>query len=265
MSDPFTGVVESRHDRVLHLSIDNPTQRNALKPETSRAMARALRLAASDDRVGAIVISGTGAHFCAGGDVSTLFSSRRESPPQHHFERVGALNEFIRSIRSCPKPVIAAVEGHAAGAGMSLALACDMLVAADNAQFTLAYVKIGLNPDGGGSLFLARGVPPQLAAELAMTGAPCPATRFAQLGVVNRLVPVGQALTEALALAAQLAAGATQAMARIKRELEAAHTHSIEQQLEMERGLFVEALHGAEAGEGLGAFLEKRKPQFSRT
>jgi len=255
-------VESSRTGRVLQLLIHNPEQRNAIKPEISRGMTRALRLAASDETVGAIVLGGAGEHFCAGGDLRTLYESRVQNPPQHHVERVGALNEFVRAIRQCPKPVIAAVEGNAAGAGMSLALACDMIVASDAAQFTMAYVKIGMNPDGGATWFLTRGLTPQLAAELSMTGAPCPAGRLAQMGVVNRLVPAGSALAEAHKLAATLAAGATQAIARIKRELDAAQHQGWENQLELERSLFVEALHGPEAAEGIGAFLEKRKPRF---
>ena len=255
-------VETSRHGRVLQLLIDNPAQRNAVRQEISRAMAKEVRLASEDDSVGAIVIGGAGEHFCSGGDLATLHKSRKENPPQHHAERVNALNEFVRAIRQCAKPVIAAVEGNAAGAGFSIAFACDMIVAAENAQFVMAYVKIGLNPDGAGTFFLSRSVPPQLAAELAMTGAPIGAPRLAQLGAVNRLVPAGKALEEGRALAATLASGATRAIARIKRLLTAAQSGSYETQLELERSLFVEALHADEAGEGIGAFLEKRKARF---
>ena len=255
-------VVASRHGRVLQLLIDNPAQRNAVRQEISRAMAKEIRLASEDDSVGAIVLGGKGVHFCSGGDLATLHVSRRENPPQHHLDRVSALNEFIRAIRQCAKPVIAAVEGSAAGAGFSIAFACDMIVAAENAQFVMAYVKIGLNPDGAGTFFLSRSVPPQLAAELAMTGAPIGAPRLAQLGSINRVVPAGKALDEARAMAETLAAGATRAIGRIKKLLIAAQSATYETQLELERSLFVEALHGEEAGEGIGAFLEKRKARF---
>lgn len=252
----------SRHGRVLQLLIDNPAQRNAVRQEISRAMAKELRLASDDASVGAIVIGGAGAHFCSGGDLTTLHTSRRENPPQHHLDRVNSLNEFVRAIRGCAKPVIAAVEGNAAGAGFSIAFACDMIVAAEDAQFVMAYVKIGLNPDGAGTFFLSRALPPQLAAELAMTGAPIGAARLAQLGAINRLVPAGKALEEGRTFAALLAAGATSAIWRVKRLLNAAQSGSYETQLELERSLFVEALHGEEAGEGIGAFLEKRKARF---
>lgn len=252
----------ARHGRVLSLVIDNPERRNALRPEFSQQLARELRLASEDDSVGAVVLSGAGAHFCAGGDLKTLYETRRTEPKQHHYDRITKLNELVRAARQCTKPVIAAVEGHAAGAGFSIALACDLIVAAEDAQFTMAYVKVGLNPDGNGSFSLARALPPQLAAEIAMTGSAVAAPRLAQLGVVNRLAPKGKALSEALDWATQLAGGATRAIGRIKRLLDEAHTNDYSRHLELERALFVEALHGDEAGEGIGAFLEKRPPRF---
>lgn len=255
-------VAESRHGRVLSLVLNNPERRNALKPETSRAMAKALRLASDDGGIGAVAVSGTGDHFCAGGDLGALGESRRANPRQHHYDRIENLNEFVRAIRQCAKPVIAAVEGHAAGAGCVLALACDLIVAAEDAQFTMAYVKAGLNPDGAGTWFLSRALPPQLAAEMAMSGVAVGARRLAELGAVNRLAPKGKALAEALEWGAKLSAGPPRALERIKRLLNAAPGNVYAQHLELERELFVEALHGEEAGEGIAAFLEKRPPRF---
>jgi enoyl-CoA hydratase/carnithine racemase len=256
------GVDATRHGRVLQLTIRNPAQRNAIKAEISAELARQLRLASFDATVGAVVLRGDGEHFCAGGDLLTLGESRRTNPPQHHFDRVGKLNELVRCLRDCSKPVIAAVEGHAAGAGFSVALGCDLIVAAENAQFTMAYVKIGLNPDGDGSYFLARALPLQLANELLMTGAAVAAPRLHSAGVVNRCVAPGTASAEAMKLAAELAQGATKAIGRIKRLANEAQRHDYSQHLELERSLFVEALHGEEAGEGIAAFLEKRKARF---
>ena len=256
------GVDATRHGRILQLAIRNPAQRNAIKPEISAELARQLRLASFDESVGAVVLRGEGEHFCAGGDLLTLGESRRTNPPQHHFERVGKLNELVRCLRDCAKPVIAAVEGHAAGAGFSVALGCDLIVAAENAQFTMAYVKIGLNPDGDGSYFLARALPLQLANELLMTGSAISASQLHAAGLVNRCVPSGTATVEAMKLAEQLANGATRAIGRIKRLANEAQRHDYSQHLELERSLFVEALHGEEAGEGIAAFLEKRKARF---
>jgi enoyl-CoA hydratase/carnithine racemase len=264
MADELPRAIEERHGRVLSLVLSNPAQRNALLPELSRACAKALRLASDDDSVRAVVLSGAGEHFCSGGDLRTLHESRRVNPPQHHYDRLENLNELTRALRQCAKPVIGAVEGHAAGAGFSVALACDLLVAADDARFTMSYVNVGLNPDGGGTYFLARALPRQLAAELAMTGVAVGAKRLAELGIVNRVAPQGSARAEALEWAAKLAHGASRAIARIKRLLEEAPGGDLARHLELERALFVEALHGEEAGEGIAAFLEKRRPAFRR-
>jgi len=255
-------VVETRHGRVLELVIHNPAQRNALVPEISRALTRALQLAGEDPATGAVVLRGEGGHFCAGGNLKTLAELRARQPRQAVLERILAVNELARALRATPKPVIAAVEGHAAGAGLSVALGCDLVVAAENAVFTCSYVKIGLNPDGGGSWFLARALPPQLAAELALTARPIDAARLAQFGVVNRVVPAGRAREEALAWAGQLADGATGAIGRTKRLLDEAGGQDLSRHLERERESFAEALQGAEAGEGMAAFLEKRKTSF---
>ena len=257
-------VEEQRHGRVLELAIDNPAQRNALTPEISAALTRALRLAGDDATLGAIVLRGEGKHFCAGGNLKSLSEMRANQPRQAVIERIAAVNELARALRACGKPVIAAVEGHAAGAGFSIALGCDLLVAAEDAVFTLSYVKVGVNPDGGGSWFLARALPPQLAAELALTARPVEAPRLAQFGVVNRVVAPGCARQEALAWGAEIAAGATGAIARTKRLLEEARGQDLSRHLERERESFAEALYGPEGIEGVAAFLEKRKAVFHK-
>lgn len=256
-------VGQQRHGRVLELVIDNPAQRNALTPEISVALTRALRLANDDAAIGALVLRGEGKHFCAGGNLKSLAEMRASKPRQAIIERIAAVNELARALRACGKPVIAAVEGHAAGAGFSIALGCDLVVAAEDAVFTLSYVRIGVNPDGGGSWFLARALPPQLAAELALTARPIEAPRLVPFGVVNRVSAPGRAREEALAWAAEIAAGATGAIARTKRLLEEARGQDLSRHLERERESFADALYGPEGGEGIAAFLEKRKPRFN--
>ncbi len=257
-------VEEARHGRVLELVMSNPARRNALTPEISNGLTRALRLADEQDGIGAIVLRGAGEHFCAGGNLQALAEIRAAQPPQAIVERINAVNELTRALRGIAKPVIAAVEGHAAGAGFSIALGCDLVVAAENATFTMAYVKIGVNPDGGGSWFLARALPPQLASELALTACPVPAARLAAYGVVNRVVPPGSAREAALAWAAEIAEGATRAIGRTKRLLDEAARRDLGAHLERERESFAELLHGPEGGEGIAAFLEKRKPAFRK-
>jgi len=255
---------EVRHGRVLELVIANPAQRNALTPEISNGLTRALRLADEDDTVGAIVLRGAGEHFCAGGNLKSLAELRATRPRQAIVERIAAVNELARALRATGKTVIAAVEGHAAGAGFSIALGCDLLVAADDALFTLSYVKVGVNSDGGGSWFLSRALPPQLAAEIALTARPIDAARLAQLGVVNRVVAAGRARDEALAWAREIAAGATRAIGRTKRLLGEAQGQELSQHLERERESFAEGFYGPEGGEGIAAFLEKRKASFHK-
>ena len=257
-------VKEARHGRVLELTMDNPAQRNALTPDTSSTLTRLLRLADEDAGIGAIVLRGEGAHFCAGGNLKSLAEMRATRPRQAILERINFVNELARALRGIGKPVIAAVEGHAAGAGFSIALGCDLIVAAADAVFTMSYVRIGVNPDGGGSWFIARALPRQLAAELALTAKPVDAARLAAHGVVNRVVPAGRAREEALAWAAEIAQGAAGAVGRTKRLLEEAGTQDLPRHLERERESFAEAFYGPEGGEGVAAFLEKRKPAFPR-
>ncbi len=264
MSDSKPKVGEHRHGRVLELVIDNTAQRNALLPEISQGLTRALRLASDDAAIGAIVLRGEGKHFCAGGNLKSLAETRAGKPRQAVVERIAAVNELARALRASAKPVIAAVEGHAAGAGFSIALGCDLMVAAEDAVFTLSYVKIGVNPDGGGSWFLARALPPQLASEIALTARPMEAARLAQFGVVNRVVAPGRARDEALAWAAEIAGGATGAIGRTKRLLEEAAGQDLSAHLERERESFADALYGPEGGEGITAFLEKRKANFHK-
>ncbi|HEY2977587.1 MAG TPA: enoyl-CoA hydratase-related protein, partial [Burkholderiaceae bacterium] len=188
--------------------------------------------------------------------------TRRELPPAQRREKLEGLHGMIRAIRDCGKPVIAAVEGGAAGAGVSIALACDMLVVARNAFFSVAYVKVGLTPDGGATAFLAEFVSRQVLTELCLTGDRLPAERLHALGAVNRLTDKGAALAEAIALAARLAAGPVRASARIKSLCQHAYDADLEAQMELEAQLMVESQGDDEAAEGIGAFLAKRTPDF---
>jgi enoyl-CoA hydratase/carnithine racemase len=174
------------------------------------------------------------------------------------------MSHFHDWIREIQKPVIAAVEGTAAGAGFSLALACDLIVAAEDARFVMAYVKVGLSPDGGGTAFLTQAIPRQTAMEILLDGSVVTAVRLQQLGVVNRLCPPGQALAVALAWAERLAAGPGNAMARIKELANTAENTDLSSQLDRERERFVEGLFSAECEEGIAAFLGKRAPIFRK-
>jgi enoyl-CoA hydratase/carnithine racemase len=250
-------LVTRREGAVLVLSNNNVAARNALSFEFYTAVTDALRDAASDSSVGAIVLTGEGGHFCSGGDLRQL-AKRRELRV-----RLEGLHDLIRAVRDCPKPVVAAVEGAAAGAGLSLAMACDMLVVAKDAKFTVAYVKVGLTPDGGATAFLAEFVSRQVLTELCLTGAPLSGEQMHALGAVNRLVESGQALAAATALATDISKGPQKAMSRIKNLCRHAMRNSLEDQLELEAQSMVEAMGGDEALEGINAFLNKRSPNYT--
>ncbi len=250
-----------RQGRVLTLTLNDPATRNSLSVEMYETSLEMIMAATHDDDIGAIVITGADGNFCSGGNINRLLESLDMSHARRQ-KSVDALHRWIKAIRACPKPIIAAVEGSAAGAGCSLALACDLIVAAEEARFVVAYVKIGLNPDGGSTAFLNRGLPPQLVAELCFFGDPIGAERLHQLGVVNKTVSKGTALDEALAWAARLANGPTAAIGRAKSLISASRHNSLEAQLDMEARLIIEARDHPEAAEGLKAFLEKRKPDF---
>ena len=255
-------LVTTREGPVLVLSNNNVAARNALSFEFYTAVTEALHAAAQDASIGAIVLTGEGGHFCSGGDLRQLAKRRELSVPERR-ERLEGLHDLIRSVRDCPKPVIAAVEGAAAGAGLSLAMACDMLVAAEDAMFTVAYVKVGLTPDGGATAFLAEFVSRQVLTELCLTGAPLSGERMHALGAVNRLVASGQARSTALALATQISKGPDKAMRSIKQLCRHAMRNSLDEQLELEAQFMVEAMGSDESLEGIDAFLNKRQPNYT--
>lgn len=257
-----TGPLRRRREgAVLVLAIDNPKARNALSPELYAELGKALEEAAADDSIGAIVLTGEGGHFCAGGDLRKL-ATRHTLTPLERRANLEQLNATVRALRNCPKPIVAALEGAVAGAGVSVALGCDILVAASDSRFSVAYVKVGLTPDGGATALLGESLSRPALAELCLTGNIVNGERMYQLGVVNRVVEPGRALEEALALANQLANGPVQAMARIKHLCNTAKRNSFEEQVALESQYMVEAQGGAEAKEGIAAFLEKRKPVF---
>ncbi|MEM7523374.1 MAG: enoyl-CoA hydratase family protein [Pseudomonadota bacterium] len=252
-------VLVERAGRVVHLINNAPEQRNAFGMDFYDGMIPALEDAASDDAVGAVVISGAGGFFCAGGDVKRLAVAHK-APFEERRKGVDRLHEMIGAIRDCPKPVIAAVEGGAAGAGASLAAACDLIVAGTDAYFMLAYVKIGITPDGGATWSFARALPRQFASEMALTGGRVPASRLRELGVVNRMSD--DPVADGLAWAEELAAGPARSMAAIKRLIGDAEQAAFDAQLEAEAVSIADALAGAEGIEGANAFLEKRKAKF---
>ena len=204
----MTGQLKSAvHGQTLVLTLSNPTLRNALGPEMYTAGIEALNAAESNSEIRSVIITGEGAHFCAGGNLQRLLANRKQAK-EVQAQSIDGLHTWMEAIHTFPKPVIAAVEGAAAGAGFSLVLMCDLVVAARDSIFVMAYSSIALSPDGGGSWNLSQALPRQIAAELMLLGERISADRLHALGSINRLVESGTALTQALDLAERINARA---------------------------------------------------------
>lgn len=254
-------VLTHRIDACAVITLSDPASRNALSPLLYAALVEALDSAAGDAAVRSVVLTGASGHFCAGGHLQRLSQARHGSREQQA-QAIDALHGLIDTLRTLPKPVIAAVEGAAAGAGFSLALACDLMVAARDARFVLAYGRVGLTPDGGATWLLSRSVPAAQVREWTWLAEPVAAERLKHFGLVNHLSEPGAALDDALALAARLATMAPNALAAAKDLLAAAGERPLRAQLEAERDAFLDQLFHDNAGEGIQAFLQRRSPVF---
>lgn len=256
-------VLAERRGPSLILTLNRPDKRNALETAMYVLLEKHIDEALADPQIANIVLRGTGHFFCSGGDLHSL-ETRAALPLEEREALIQRLHDLVLKLKFCPKPVIAAIEGGAAGAGASLAFAADLIVAAQGSYISMAYVKAGLVPDGGGSAFLAQALPHQLAAEIALFGGRLPVERFAQAGVINRVVEPGTALQVALELGQQLAEGARESQSAILRLLDGPDRETFTRQLDREKQLMAIALGSAEAAEGIAAFKEKRAPRFSQ-
>jgi 2-(1,2-epoxy-1,2-dihydrophenyl)acetyl-CoA isomerase len=251
--------IEDKGDRIIVWN-GNAHKRGALSPELYACITQAVELAA-EPRVRAVILTSEGDFFCAGGDLNVLIA-RRDLAEDERRGKIDELHDVVRAIRGCPVPVIAAVEGGAAGAGLSFALACDLIVAAKGAKFTAAYVKAGLVPDGGLTASLARALPRQLAMEMCLLALPVTVDRMHDLGVVNALAEPGAAMDGAMAYADRLAQGPRQAQSVIRALVAQGYDVTEAAQLDAERNAMAHAAGADEAAEGIAAFLEKRKPNY---
>ena len=254
-------LLTERNGSVLVMTLSDPATRNTLSHELLDAGLAALDTAATDASVRALVLRGAGGHFCAGGNLQGLLERRRAGPAAQ-LRMLEHLNAFVEGLRACAKPVIAAVDGAAAGAGFSLALACDMLVAAEDARFILSYGRIGLSPDGGASWSLMQALPRARVQQMLWLGEPVSAQQLSDWGLVAALAPSGAATAEAMRLAERLATMAPNALASAKQLLQHASARTMTEQLAAERDHFVANLFHDNGAEGLNAFLEKRSPRF---
>lgn len=254
-------LLTEREGAVLWLTISDPATRNSLSAQVLAAGIESMGVAESNAEVKAVILRGAGAHFCAGGNVEGL-AARRESGPPAQRQMLDHLHHFIEALRVFPKPVIAAVEGAAAGAGFALALNCDLIVAAEDAQFTLSYGRLGLSPDAGSTWNLVQALPRMRVQRMIWLAEPVSARELHDAGLVGWLAPKGQASAEALRVAARLGAMAPNALASAKELVQQAASRTMHQQLDAERDQFIDNLFHANGAEGLRAFFEKRAPRF---
>jgi enoyl-CoA hydratase/carnithine racemase len=254
-------LLTERRGTTLVLTISDPATRNTLSAQVIAAGIEALGVAESNPEVRSVVVQGADGHFCAGGNVNGLVE-RRAAGEAAQRRMLEDLHHWIETIASFPKPVIAAVEGAAAGAGFSLALACDLIVASSEARFVVSHGKLGLSPDGGATARLVEALPPALVKQLVWLAEPVAATMLQERGLVTLLSMPGNALADALILATRLAMLAPGAVASVKDLVAQAPRRTLGEQLAAERDHFLVNLFGADGGEGVRAFLEKRAPRW---
>jgi len=247
---------------VARITFNRPDAANALDMQMALDLMHASIQASEDQAVRAVLITGAGKMFSGGGDLKS-FAAQGAALPGHLKEVALYLHAAISRFVRMDAPVVAAENGAAGGAGMSLCLFADLVLAAESAKFTLAYTRAGLSPDGGSTYFLPRIVGVRRALELALTNRVLTAREAAEWGIVTRVVADAELLTEADALARQLAAGATRAYGAAKRLLHHSFAESLETQMEVEAQAIAGMARTRDAREGIAAFIAKRKPDFS--
>jgi 2-(1,2-epoxy-1,2-dihydrophenyl)acetyl-CoA isomerase len=257
-------LIEDVKDGVALLTMNRPGSLNALSPAMLDAMQAALPRLAADPDVGVVVLTGAGRGFCSGGDVKAM-AEGKEAEGDTLESRAQALRsrmEVSRWLHEMPKPTIAMVRGAAAGAGLSLALACDLRVASDTARFVTAFARVGYSGDFGGSYYLTQLVGTAKARELYYTADPVDAAQALALGIANRVVPDGELEDETMALARRIAAGPRVALAYMKRNMNAAESGTLKDLLDLEAWHHTRTGFTEDHREAARAFVDKRPPVF---
>ncbi|WP_408010410.1 enoyl-CoA hydratase/isomerase family protein [Pseudalkalibacillus sp. A8] len=243
---------------VMHLTLNRPESLNAFSPDMISTMKESIEQAKNDDHVRVVIISGAGRSFSAGGDVKTM----GKNEPVKVYEHIGKLNELVLAMKNLDKPIIAAVHGFAAGAGFNLALASDIILAAEESKFVLSFTKVGLISDGGGLYFLPRLIGVHRAKELLFNAEPIDVDEAKSLGIVNQVFPLDSFKEEVTAYAEKLAAGPSKAYGFIKKIADQSLVSSLDEILELERITQATVITTQDHREGVESFKEKRKPNF---
>jgi 2-(1,2-epoxy-1,2-dihydrophenyl)acetyl-CoA isomerase len=253
----------SKADGIATVALNRPESLNAFNNLMGQELLEALQACGQDDSVRVVLLGGEGRAFSAGGDVKAMAARLKEGEPVRFFQRlIPLLHPVLVEMTRMPKPIVGRVHGFASGYGMSLALGCDLVVAAESARFNMAYVLVGLAPDGGSSYFLPRFAGIKRALEIFFTGDFMDAQEAQRLGIVNRVVPDAELEQAALDMARKLAKGPPLAMAEAKKLVYRSLSETLERQLEDEREAIQRSAASQDFAEGVSAFLEKRKPNF---
>ncbi len=252
-------------DHVGTITLNRPEVMNAFCDDMRERLFECLKEFCGDPDIGCIVITGAGKAFCAGGDIASMADMQDNDDTSELDSRIAVAAEIIGFMRKTPKPIIAAVNGAAAGGGMNLALACDIRLGSDRALFAQSFVKIGLVPDWGGFSFLPRLVGAAKAMELMMTGERVRAEEALRLGILNRLYPADEFAAGVQDFARDLAAGPSQTLAAIKRGVYLGAECPLDEALEYEAATQRRVFLSSDAREGMRAFLDKRAPEFGDT
>jgi 2-(1,2-epoxy-1,2-dihydrophenyl)acetyl-CoA isomerase len=250
-------------DHVAHITLNRPEAANGINLELATEIRHAARRCAQDPEVRAVVLSGAGKMFCAGGDLKA-FASQAEGELPDYIEQVTLhLHQAVALFARMNAPVVAAVHGSAAGGGLSLACACDFVLAAESAKFTMAYTRAGLTPDGSSTYFLPRIIGYRRTMELAITNRVLSAREAADIGLITRVVPDAELIAQASKFAGELATGATAAFGGVKRLLIESFTNTLEAQMALESEYIAAISDTPDGREGLAAFLGKRPAKFA--
>jgi 2-(1,2-epoxy-1,2-dihydrophenyl)acetyl-CoA isomerase len=248
---------------VARLTLNRPEALNSWTRQLGEELMEALTEAEQSPEVRVVVLAGAGRAFSSGADLKSIEDSASDGRPDVRTLLREVYNPLILKVRTIPKPVIASVHGPAAGIGCSLALAADLVLAAESAYFLMAFANVGLSLDGGASAFLAARIGHARASEMALLAERIPASTALQWGLINRVVPDDELGELTMRLAARLAAGAPRSQAAIKRTLAASSDRGLAELLELEATLQQQLVESADFEEGVAAFVEKRKPEFT--
>lgn len=243
---------------VVTITLDRPDKLNAFAGHMRRDLAEALERASSDPAVRVVVLTGAGRAFCAGADVRYMSELMERDDVEEFTRLLGAGRRVLVAIRQMMKPVVAAINGPAYGAGFNLALACDMRLAAESATFSQSFVKVGLHPDWGGTYFLPRVVPSNIACEMFFLGDALDASRALHFGIVNRVVPDSELAAETRRLAERLRDAPNASIAQAKRAVYLSEGETLERMLQYETEAQIQCFQSKEARERVRAFLQRR-------